>query len=128
MKKIYLLILLFIPLLSCKKSINEPKNQFECFEQFQKAASEGDFETVKLLTQSQVDDPLTTLTKFKKPFLELITEDQRGAYGVKIKDGITLFFVKLRDDDFMVKDTFIVGVMNQPEIGYRVSHFSKPTK
>jgi hypothetical protein len=104
----------------------KPKDAFECFTLFQKATHEGDFELVEYLTNSNFDSPKAILSKYNKPFLEIIPETDDGAFGVKMKPGITLFYVKLRDDNFMVKDTFAVGVIKDEELGYKISHFSKP--
>lgn len=120
-----LLICIFVHS-SCQNE--EPKNQFDCMLAFQKAASIGDFEEVERLTNSLTNDPVKLLSDYKKPSLELIEETQDGAFGVKVRDNITLFYMKLRDDNFMVKDTFVIGVMQQPNNTYRISHFSKPSR
>lgn len=119
-----LLLIFAFAFSSCQKE--EPKNQFDCMLAFQKAASIGDFEEVERLTNSLTDNPKKILSKYKKPLLDIIEENEDGAFGVKVRGNITLFYMKLRDDNFMVKDTFVVGVMQQPDNTFRVSHFNQP--
>jgi hypothetical protein len=119
--KLVYIFILAISIFACKK---EPKNQFECFEEFQKAAMEENHDRLDELTDEWVKSSIKKLKEYKKPYLRQIPEQSDGAYGVKFLDNMTLFYVEL-NEDFIPKDTFAVGVMYQ-EGKYKVVNFHRP--
>lgn len=119
MRKILLMMLLIS---GCTKPF--ANDETKCFDMFQEAVKDKDYDEIRELTNSLVNDPVSILSKYQNPSLSFLPEDSKGAYGIKFQPRITMYFVELEDNHVPI-DTFVIGIMNNNELGYQVTNFSK---